>query len=130
MAPSHQLRSVLACLEQENFTIPSFFDSLLSEGRQHGSGPCFLSSVDVRSILTGLSLQYSELVFEWAFQLVTKKIQSEVAHLSQCSQGLHFNAKNADPSYVEGSFMQEIAEKMQPSIVRCSDNCCVAFLHM
>lgn len=52
-------------------------------------------------------------VFDWAFSLVACRLQKEVVVLSQRQNGLHFNVTQAESAFMDNSFMQQAAQKMQ-----------------
>jgi len=54
-----------------------------------------------------------ETVFNWSFNLVKTRIGEEVVELMNHRHGLQFNASKAVSGYLEGSFMQVAAVKMQ-----------------
>jgi hypothetical protein len=51
-------------------------------------------------------------LYTWAFTLVKTKLAEEIVGLSSHQHGLHFNASKATSTYLDGSFMEKVAEKM------------------
>jgi hypothetical protein len=52
-------------------------------------------------------------VLSWAISMAKKTFQNDVFELTQKQHGLQFNTKHAILAFVEGSFMQEAAAKME-----------------
>ena len=113
MTLCHHLDNVILCLQENNFTIPTLIQSILtslSNGHHACQESLLFGATDVCS---DLSCMQSNIVFSWAFEITKKKLCAEVVALTQADNGLHFNASNTTAEHSEGSFMANTAQKMK-----------------
>ena len=111
MTLCHHLDSVIICLQENNFTIPTFIHSILtssSDGHHAYQESLLFGVMDVCS---NLSHMWSNIVFSWAFEITKKQLCAEVVALTQADNGLHFNVLNTTAKHLEGSFMANMVQK-------------------
>ncbi|KAF9525695.1 hypothetical protein CPB83DRAFT_796037, partial [Crepidotus variabilis] len=102
---------ILNHLESKNLTIPTFIKRVLQ--RENGCPTRQLIIDTAPELCQTLYAAAPSNIFSWAFDLVTEVVCGEVVKLTGAHEGLHFNMSKATSRYLEGSFMQEAAAKME-----------------
>lgn len=93
-----------------NLTIPTIINGLL-EGGHHELRDNLIGNIP--TVLDAFYRHQPDLVFHWAFELVSQRLQSELITLTQHQHGLYFNLHQATATSIQAPFMQDIAKKMK-----------------
>lgn len=104
------LAEVLHIIQSHNLTIPVIIKSLLLGGHH------VLQEDLIRNTAVVLEVLYEhqpDLVFSWGFELVSRRLETELLTLTHQQHGFHFNVKHATATSLDGSFMQFVAQKMK-----------------
>ena len=109
----HCLDSVITCLQENNFTIPTLIQSILTSSSDSHCACRESLLFGATDVCSDLSRMQSDIVFSWAFETTKKRLHAEVVALTQTNNGLHFNASNTTAEHLEGSFMANAAQKMK-----------------
>lgn len=101
---------ILNALDDTSLTIASLVKGVLSGGPSGARKNVLEESTQIAQTL----YEYSpDVMRAWAFNLVTQCLQSEVVELTQTRHEFRFNVAQATSAYLEGSFMQNAARKME-----------------
>jgi hypothetical protein len=107
------IHNVQVSLSENGFTIPTFLHTILVIQHADHAPLCETLLFEAETICSDL-LRHStsDSVFLWAFATLKNKLCQVVAltHL-QCR--LHFNASKTTSEYLEGSFIQTVAQKIE-----------------
>ena len=107
------VQNVTNCPQENGLTVSSYIHHLLcTKGMDQVHTSLVEQAADICQDLYNF-LPARLAVLSWAISVVKKTFQNDVLELTQEQHGLQFNAKHATSVYLEGSFMQEAAAKME-----------------
>ena len=101
-------------MSENGFTIPTFLRTILVIQHTDHASLCETLLFEAEAICSDL-LRHStsDSVFSWAFATVKNKLCQEVVALTHPRCRLHFNASKTTSEYLEGSFIQTAAQKIE-----------------
>ena len=105
------VQHVTNCLQENGLTVSSYIHHLLcTKGMDQVRTSLVEQAADICQDLYNF-LPARLAVLSWAISMGKKTFQNDVLECTQ--HGLQFNVKHATSAYLEGSFMQEAAGKME-----------------